>query len=180
MFNKKAADPKNKPDEILKILELQSGQTVADIGSGGGYFSIRFAETVGNSGRVLALDTNPKFLEIVINNAKRKGLTNIEAVLTAENKLRLPEKSIDLFFMRNVCHHLPNRVDYFKHLQNALKPNGRIAVVEYKETKGLSFHKLFRHFVAKEEIIQEMKQAGFKLDKDLDFLQEQSFTIYRL
>ena len=61
MFNRKASDPKNKPDEILEALELQQGQRVADIGAGGGYFSLRFAEAVGKDGRVFAVDTNPKF-----------------------------------------------------------------------------------------------------------------------
>jgi precorrin-6B methylase 2 len=61
MFNRKASDPKNKPDKILEALTLQQGQKVADIGAGGGYFSIRFAEAVGRDGRVFAVDTNPKF-----------------------------------------------------------------------------------------------------------------------
>lgn len=73
MFNKKASDPKNKPDDILKALELQPGQKVADIGAGGGYFSLRFAEVVGKNGQVFAVDTDPKFLEYIRHYAKRKG-----------------------------------------------------------------------------------------------------------
>ena len=64
MFNKKASDPKNKPDQIIETLGLQPGQTIADIGAGGGYFSLRFADAVGRKGVVYAIDTNPEFLEL--------------------------------------------------------------------------------------------------------------------
>lgn len=178
LFNKKASDPKNEPDEVLNALGLQSGQVVADIGSGGGYFTLRFAETVGIEGQVFAVDTNLDFLEFVKKNAKEKGLTNIETVLATEDNPVLLEKSVDLVFMRNVCHHIANRVEYFKRLRNALKPDGRVAIVEYRNGGGLSFHRLFGHFVPKETIRKEMKKAGYQLEKDLDFLPKQSFMIF--
>ena len=81
MFNRKASDPKNKPDEILKALALQQGQKVADIGAGGGYFTLRFTEAVEKDGRVFAVDTNPKFLEVIKNSAKKRGLDNVETSL---------------------------------------------------------------------------------------------------
>ena len=65
MFNKRASDPGNKPDQIIKAIGLKPGQTIADIGAGGGYFSLRFAEIVEEEGKVCAVDTNPKFLEFI-------------------------------------------------------------------------------------------------------------------
>jgi ubiquinone/menaquinone biosynthesis C-methylase UbiE len=180
MFNRKASDPKNKPDEVLKILGLQQRQKIADVGSGGGYFALRFAEIVGAEGRVFALDTNPKFLGFIQGSAKEKGLTNVETVLTEKDKPILREKSIDLVFMRNVCHHLSNRVEYFRLLKNTLKTNGRVAIIEYKSGRRFSFHRLFGHYVTKEKIIDEMKEAGYKLEKDEDFLPEQSFTLFSM
>jgi arsenite methyltransferase len=180
MFNRKASDPKNKPDEILKALGLQQRQKVADVGSGGGYFALRFAEIVEAEGRVFAVDTNPKFLEFIQDSAKEKVLTNVETVLTEEDKPILPEKSVDLVFMRNVCHHLSNRVDYFRRLRNSLKTSGRVAIIEYRSGRGFSFHRLFGHYVAKEKIIEEMKEAGYKLEKEVDFLPEQSFTLFSM
>jgi len=179
IFNRKASDPKNKPDEILEALALQQGQMVADIGAGGGYFSLRFAEAVGKNGRVFGVDTNPNFLEFIKNSAKEKGLNNIEVILAMEDNPTLPEQSMDLIFMRNVCHHLSNRVEYFKKLKDALKPEGRIAIIEYRASGGrFSFHRKFGHYVPKETIIAEMKDAGYRLEKDLDFLPEQSFIIF--
>ena len=181
MFNRKASDPKNKPDKILEALALQQGQKVADIGAGGGYFSLRFAEAVGKDGRLFAVDTNPKFLEFIENSAKEKGLDNVETVLTAEDKPTLPEKSMDLIFMRNVCHHLPNRVEYFKRLRSTLTPSGRIAIIDYRAGGGrFSFHRKFGHYVPKQILIAEMKEARYRLEKDLNFLPEQSFVIFSL
>jgi len=181
MFNRKASDPKNKPDEILEALALQHGQWIADIGAGGGYFTLRFAEAVGKDGKVFAVDTNPKFLGSIKNSAMKKGLTNVETVLTPADNPILPEKSMDLIFMRNVCHHIQSRVEYFKRLKCALKPKGRIAIIEYRSGSGrLSFHRKFGHYVPQEVIIAEMKEAGYGLEKDLDFLPEQSFMIFSL
>ncbi|MGQ9507656.1 MAG: class I SAM-dependent methyltransferase [Candidatus Bathycorpusculaceae bacterium] len=96
MFNRKASNPKNKPDETLEALALQQGQMVADIGAGGGYFSLRFAEAVGKNGQVFAVDTNPNFLEFVKNSAKEKGLDNVETILIAADNPTLPEKKYRL------------------------------------------------------------------------------------
>ena len=181
MFNRKASDPTNKPDKIVEALALQQGQDIADVGAGGGYFALQFAETVGKDGRVFAVDTNPKFLEYIRHCAKENGFENIETVLAAEDAPNLPDKSIDLIFMRNVCHHLTNRVEYFKKLKNTLKSNGRIAIIEYKSSGGrFSFHRRFGHYVPKETLMAEMKEAGYKLIKDFDFLPEQSFMIFSL
>jgi arsenite methyltransferase len=180
MLNRKASDPKNKPDEILEASELQQGQKVADIGAGGGYFTLRFAEAVGKDGRLFAVDTNPKFLQSIKNSAREKRLDNVETVLATEDTPNLPEKSMDFIFMRNVCHHLSNRVKYFRRLKGALKPSGRIAIIEYRDGGRFSFHRKFGHYVPKKAIIEEMKDAGYRLEKDLDFLPEQSFLIFSL
>jgi arsenite methyltransferase len=179
MFNKKASDPRNKPDLILDHLELQTGNVVADIGSGGGYFSLRFAEAVGKEGLVFAVDINSEFLEFVKEEAEEMGLNNLKAILTSEDDLSLPRK-VDLIFMRNVCHHIPNRTDYFRKLKRWLKERGHIAILEYRKTKRFSFHGLFGHYIPKETIINEMTQAGFQLEEDLAFLPEQSFTIFSM
>ncbi|MBT0159955.1 hypothetical protein G4O51_08215 [Candidatus Bathyarchaeota archaeon A05DMB-2] len=82
--------------------------------------------------------------------------------------------------MRNVCHHLPKRPKYFKSLKSALKPEGRIAIIEYKKARGFSFHKIFGHYVPKEKIIKEMEEAGYQLEKDWAFLPKQSFTMFHV
>lgn len=179
MFNRRASNPKNKPDQILKTLALGPGQNVADIGAGGGYFSFRFAEFVGQGGKVFAVDTNPGFLEFIKDSCRERELDNVETVPVIEDGLTLPE-NVDLVFMRNVCHHIPNRPEYFRNLKDFLKPGGRVAIVEYRSARRLSFRGMFGHYVPKEAIIREMNEAGYQLQEDLDFLPEQSFTIFSL
>ena len=176
VFNRAASNPKNKPDEILKVLKLRQGQVVADIGAGGGYFSLRFAEIVGKKGRVFAVDTNQKFLEYIKNEAREKELENVETIQATGEKLDLPEKSLDLIFMRNVCHHLRNRVDYFRKLGHFLKTDGKVAIIE--RGKPLTLHGVFGHYVPRETIMKEMEEAGFIAKQEFDFLPNQYFIIF--
>jgi len=177
MFNKKASDSRNKPNQIIETIGLKSGQVITDIGSGGGYFTLRFAEIVGEEGKVYAVDTDEKLLEFVNNNAKQKGLNNIITVLT-KDKLELPKESLDFVFMRNVTHHISNRVSYFKDLKKFLKPYGKVVIIEYKKGRPFTFRGMFGHYVSRETIVQEMEEAGYFLEKEFDFLPEQHFTIY--
>ncbi|MFH1234061.1 MAG: methyltransferase domain-containing protein [Candidatus Diapherotrites archaeon] len=178
MFNKKAAGPKSKPGKVLTAIAIKKGQKIADIGTGGGYFSLRFAEIVGEKGRVYAVDTNKDFLEFVESQAKEKALNNVITVQAQNLKSSLPEKGLDLIFLRNVSHHLENRTDYFKSLKPFLKDSGQITVIEYKKGKPWTFRGICGHHVPKETIMREMNEAGYALEKEFDFLPEQHFTIY--
>lgn len=178
MFNKRASDPKNKPDKIIEAISLKSGQNIADVGSGGGYFSLRFAEIVGEKGKVYAVDTNPNLLNFVKNSAKVKGLDNVIPIIASGDSLAIPEKSLDFIFMRNVTHHLKNRTKYFEDLKKYLKSEGKIIVIEYDRGKFLSFLRILKHYVLKEIIQQEMNEAGYVFKKEFDFLPDQHFTIY--
>ena len=180
MFNKKASKPKFKADQIIETLALKNGQTIADVGSGGGYFTYKFAKAVGGKGKVYAIDTNQEFLEFIKKEATKQGLTNIITVLTSSEFPKLPEHNFDCIFMRNMTHHLSNRVEYFKRLVENLKSNGKVVVIEYDGRGGFSFHKIYGHFVPKQTLNDEMRQAGYTIYKSYDFLSEQSFTIFTL
>ena len=180
MFNKRAANPKFKADQIIETLALKNGQTIADIGSGGGYFTYKFAKAVGENGRVYAVDTNQEFLDFIKKEEAKQGLNNIITVLTLSEYPDLPKHTFDYIFMRNMTHHLPNRVEYFKGLKEILKLDGKIVVIEYDGRGGFSFHKISGHFVPKQTLIDEMKEAGYKIYKSFDFLSEQSFTIFQI
>ena len=181
MFNKRAAKPKFKADQIMETLSLKPGQIIADIGSGGGYFTYRFAKAVGEKGQVYAVDTNQKFLAFIKKQATEQGLINIVTKLTSSEHPDLPKHTFDYVFLRNVSHHLPNRVDYFQRLKERLKPDGKIVIIEYDGRGGFfSFHRFHRHFVPQHVLLEEMKQAGYVIQKSYDFLSEQSFTLFTL
>jgi ubiquinone/menaquinone biosynthesis C-methylase UbiE len=166
------------PDEVIKALQLQRGQDILDIGAGGGYYTFRFAEEVGPGGRVYAADTKKEFVEQIRKKAEEKKLANVEA-MTPDSFYTVPPASVDLIYLRNVYHHLKDRTNYFGRLMWLLKPEGRIAVIEYKKTRGLSYHNIFGHNTYPERIIEEMSEAGYSLMEKHDFLPEQSFTIYK-
>jgi ubiquinone/menaquinone biosynthesis C-methylase UbiE len=179
MFNRKASSKKSKPNEIIKSLNIQPGQTIADIGSGGGFFTFLFSQMVGEKGKVYAVDTNKDFLEFIDAQAIRLGLTNIITMQTTEQTIPLPPASVDLLFVRSVYHHLQNRPRYFSEAKKLLKPEGQIAIIEYtKQGSRLSFHRRCGHNVPHETIISEMKNAGFTVSVSHDFLPIQSFTIF--
>ena len=181
MFNKKASKPKYKADQILETLALKPGQIIADIGSGWGYFTYRFAKAVGERGWVYAVDTNQEFLTFIKKQATEQGLTNIVTLLTASEHPDLPKHTFDYIFLRNVTHHLPNRINYFQRLKETLKPEGKIAIIEYDGRGGFfSFQQLHRHFIPQNILHEEMKKAGYLLQKSYDFLSEQSFTIFSI
>lgn len=99
--------------------------------------------------------------------------------MVTDKILTLPE-NVDMVFMRNVCHHIPNRLEYFRRLKDLLKPGGRIAIVEYRNARRFSFRGVFGHYVPREVIIKEMNKAEYQLQEDLDFLPAQSFTVFSL
>jgi len=178
MFNKKAANIKYRSGKVIESISLNPGMKIADIGAGGGYFSLRFAEMVAEEGKVYAVDTNPNYLEYIRTGAIKKGLTNIITVLSQGPEIDIPEKSLDFVFMRNVTHHIPDRISYFERLKDLLKPGGRAVIIEYEKGKSNSFHRMFSHYVEKNTIKQEMKRAGYNIYKEYGFLPGQHFTIF--
>jgi arsenite methyltransferase len=129
MFNKRAANQKFKADQIIETLALKNGQTIVDIGSGGGYFTYKFAKAVGEEGRVYAVDTNQEFLDFIKKEAAEQRYSNITTVLTTSEHLDLPKHAFDYIFMRNMTHHLSNRVEYFKGLKEMLRSDGKVVIV---------------------------------------------------
>ena len=181
MLNKKASDPKAKPDRIIESLKIKTNDIIADIGAGGGYYALRFAEIVGKQGKVYAIDSNPDMLVIINDESKKAEFNNIITVPAADMKSVLKLAELDLIFVRNTYHHLENRINYFTDLKSYLKPNGKVAIIEYKPAGSIfSFHRFCGHQVKPNIIISEMQQAEYKVIESFDFLREQSFTIFGL
>jgi ubiquinone/menaquinone biosynthesis C-methylase UbiE len=178
MFNKKASRKKSKSDIIINTLDIKKGNKIADIGVGGGFFTIRFAKIVGDEGHIYAIDTNSEFLKYIKIQVKNNDLKNITTILTKTEILELPEKKLDYIFIRNVYHHLKNRINYFKTLKNNLKKNGEIIIIEHNGKGIFNFNKIFKHYIKPEIIKEEMEKAGYEVKKEYDFITQQSFTIF--
>ncbi|MDO5836753.1 MAG: methyltransferase domain-containing protein [Methanobacterium sp.] len=177
MLNREASSPKNKAKKIIKHLNIQKGHVIGDIGSGGGFFTQEFSREVGSEGQVQAIDIHQNSLDFMGNNLQNEGIQNVQPILAKSEGIKLPENSVDLFFLRNVFHHISNQVEYLQNLKSPLKQDGRIAVIDYNKRK-LSLTGLFGHYTSDISLLDRMNQAGFSLLEKHDFLPDQLFMIF--
>jgi len=177
MLNREASSPKNKSQEIIEHLNLYDEMVVGDIGSGGGYFIHEFSRKVGRNGYIYAIDTDEMAVDFIKTHLLTEDIQNVETLLVNSDGINLPEKSVDLFFLRNVFHHIPNQAEYFKGIGKFLKDDGKIAIIDYNKRK-LSFTGLFGHYTPEIVLLDIMKQAGFSLLEKYDFLPDQLFMVF--
>lgn len=163
-------DAWQKPHEVVTALDLKPGEAVADIGAGTGYFTRRFAM---HAGKVYAVDIDPKLLDIAMKGAPK----NVESVPALPDDPKLPAESVDTVFFCDVLHHIANRAAYYPKLAKALKPGGRIVVVDFFK-KPLPVGPPESMKISESEVIDEMQAAGFRKTKAFDFLPYQYFIVF--
>ena len=163
-------DSWQKPHEVVMALDLKPTETVADIGAGSGYFTRRLAI---HAGKVYAVDIDAKLLELAVRNAPK----NVEAVLAAPDDPKLPAASVDTIFFCDVLHHIDGRAAYYRKLEKALKPGGRIVVIEFYK-KPLPIGPPESMKISEEVLIGEFKAAGFRKTQSFDFLPYQYFVVF--
>lgn len=166
---------KNGSDKILKSLQIKQGDVIADIGSGGGYYSFLFSELIEPEGKVYAIDTDKALLECLDKKVKKQRISNI-ATLDGGSICNLPKKSCDLIFLRNVFHHILNPTLYFQNLRESMNPEGRIAIIEWSPN-GMMRN---RHCTDEKVIIKVLQDAGYKQMESYEFLKGQSFNIFKI
>ena len=128
-FDDPARDAWHKPDDILNALHLQRTDRVADLGAGTGYFSVRIAKLVPD-GKLFAVDIEPDMLRHLRQRAHHDNLTVLVPILASAESANLPEP-VDLVIVVDTYHHIDNRVAYFSRLKSSLRPNGRLAIVDF-------------------------------------------------
>jgi len=131
MFDDPARDQWQRPEAVIDALALAPDATVADLGAGTGYFSVRFARRVPQ-GRVIASDIEPDMVRYLTQRATKEGLSNMVAVEGSPDDPRLPE-AVDVAFMCNVYHHIEDREAFFGHVLERLRPGGRVVIVDFKK-----------------------------------------------
>lgn len=169
-------DAWQKPDEVVAALALEPGDRVADIGAGGGYFTFRLARAVGPEGVVYAVDVDPDMIEYLRERVAEEGVANVRVVAGEFSDPLLPDGEIDLVFSTNTYHHIQDRAAYFRGLRTDLAPGGRVAIIELNDATW--FPRTFGHYTPEEEIVSEMREAGYRLDDDFGFLERQSFVVF--
>lgn len=170
-------DQHQKPRQVIEALNLKPGLTVADLGSGSGYFTRRLIEAVTETGKVYAVDVEPEMLKYAEESVVHIHRSyTAEFILARPDSPKLPYESIDLLFVCNTYHHLDERTKYFSDAKSSLKPGGRVAIIDFyhDERSGeLGFPK--RHLVPRETVIAELTGARYTLVREHRFLPKQYF-----
>ena len=125
-----------KPDEIMDVLGIADGAAVADIGAGAGWFTIRLARRVGPNGAVYAQDVQRHMLDAVRRRVAREGLRNVETRLGSGSAPNLPARALDAVLVVDVYPEVEDRVAFLRNVTDALKPGGRIGIVNYRPGRG--------------------------------------------
>ena len=169
-------DEWQKPEEVIRALELKPGDRVADLGAGSGYFTFRLARAVGPDGKVYAVDIDPDMIGLLSERAKEAKAQNVEVVAAKPDDPGLAAQSVDLIFNCDAYHHIDNRVAYFSNVAKTLRPGGRIAIVDFNGS-GWAI-RASGHYTPEALVKKEMAEAGYRfVGKPLE-LEKQYLLIF--
>jgi SAM-dependent methyltransferase len=166
-----------EPDKALDALGSLAGLTIADVGAGSGYFTVRLATRAGASGRVYANDLQPEMLKMLAGRLTREHIRNVTLVQGAVDNPKLPASAIDLALVVDVYHEFSEPQHMLRGIRAALKPGGRLVLLEYrKEDPAVPIR--FEHKMSVAEARMEVEAEGFTLAKVDDRLPRQHILIF--
>ncbi len=166
------------PSKAVAALEIKPGQIVADVGAGSGYYTVRLAQRVGATGKVYATDIQPQMLTLVRERVARERLTQVEVVQATETDPRLPQGQLDLILMVDVYHELARPQEVLRQLRTALKPDGRLVLIEFrKESAWVPIRE--EHKMSVKEARMELEAEGYRFDRVIDVLPWQHILVFR-
>jgi ubiquinone/menaquinone biosynthesis C-methylase UbiE len=165
------------PSKAIAALRLKPGQTVADIGAGSGYYSVLLAGAVGATGRVYATDIQPEMLALIKKKLDALPIPQIQLVLGTTSETRLPDGSVDLALMVDVYHELSEPQVFLRSLKRALKPGGRLVLIEFrKEDRRVPIRE--EHKMTVREARTELEAEGYKFQEVIDVLPWQHILVF--
>ena len=161
---------------LLKNLAVKPGMFIADIGAGSGYHSALLSKMVG-TGKVFAVDVEPEMIAYLNERIKQKKLSRIVPVLSTEQKVSLPENTIDMMLLVDVYHEFSYPYEMALSMRSALKPGGKLVLVEFRSEDSTVPIKTI-HKMSEAQAIKELKAAGFTFDKNIDNLPWQHCMVF--
>jgi ubiquinone/menaquinone biosynthesis C-methylase UbiE len=167
-----------RPDEVVRALALNPGDTVADVGAGPGYFTLRIARAVGPTGRVYAVDVVPEMVAALRERLDRAGIGNVTPVLANDVDPGLPAASCDLVLIVDTFHHFPDGPGYLRLLTRGLKPGGRIVNVDFHR-REMPVGPPIEHKVARDDFVAAAREAGLELVAEKPFLPYQYLLVLK-
>ena len=173
-------DAYQRPDQIMDALQIAEGSVVADLGAGGGWFTVRLARRVRPNGRVYAQDVQQQMIDAIKRRMAREGLdTVVHTILGTQVETRLPPGSLDAALMVDAYHEFEQPVALLRNLTRAMKPTGLIGIVNYKKDGGGPGPPMESR-VDPEKVIADAQAAGLELRKRETFLRYQYMLTFGL
>lgn len=167
-----------KPDQVMDALRVAEGTTVADLGAGGGWFTMRLARRVGRFGRVYAVDVQRLMIEAIERRVEREGLNNVTAILGEYDNPKLPpDARTDAVLIVDAFHEMEDPVRLLTNVARTLKPHGRIGIIDYREGDGGPGPDAAER-VPPSVVISQASAAGLRLIEQQNFLPYQYFLIF--
>jgi SAM-dependent methyltransferase len=163
IFEYKDRDKKLHVDRVMDILGIVPGKTVADIGAGSGWFTVRAARRVTPAGLVYAVDINPEAIRYIQDRVTRAGLGNVHTILSKPEDPLLPAASVDAVLLLKTYHEVAEPVALLNNLRKALRPQARVGIID-RNGNGVD------HGVSRDTVIREAGQSGYKLIAEYDFV----------
>jgi len=176
-LDRREREDEENPDLAIRLLRIRKGATVADIGAGSGYISIRMAKIVGPMGKVYASDIQQGMLELLQQNVSKAKLDNVIPVLGAIDDPKLPADSLDLAIMVDVYHEFSEPQKMLQRIREALKADGRLVLLEYR-AEDANVPILPDHKMTKAQVKQEVEHEGFRQSRVYDDLPWQHLFIF--
>jgi SAM-dependent methyltransferase len=171
-------EDEEQPSKAIRALGIKPGQVVADVGAGSGYYTVRLAKQVGPIGRVYATDIQPEMLSLLRKRVSKERLDNVELVLATDVDPRLPEGQLDLILMVDVYHELARPQEVLRKLRAALKPDGRLVLIEFrKESAWVPIRE--EHKMSVKEARMELEAEGYRFDRVIDVLPWQHILVFQ-
>jgi len=161
IFDYPDRDQKLHINQVMDALSITPGKNVADIGAGSGWFTVRAARRVTETGRVFAVEINPEAIRYIDERAQKEELQNVKTVLGTEDSPQLPANSVDAVLMLRTYHEIAKPVDLLRNLRAALRPGARVGIID-RDGNGEN------HGVQKKVVLQEAEQAGYRLIEEHD------------
>jgi ubiquinone/menaquinone biosynthesis C-methylase UbiE len=166
------------PSKAVKALDLRPGQVVADIGAGSGYYTMLLSQAVGPRGRVYATDIQPEMLALIKKKIDATSTSNVELVLGTPTESRLPDAALDVALMVDVYHELADAQAFLRSLRRALKPDGRLILIEFrKEDSRVPIREEHKMSIA--EARTELQAEGYRFDRVVGILPWQHILVFR-
>lgn len=161
-------DAWQKPEEILDALNIKKGQTIADIGAGSGYLTVKLSERIDTTRTIYAVDIQQEMLDYISKRLVEKGIKNVTLVLGTMDDPKLPPNSLDIAILLSTYHEIAQPIDFMKKIKLALKPKGKLAILEFSDESPIGPPIQVR--LPEDLVIDELKQAGFTLSQRHTFI----------